>query len=81
MQEIHRIEGSEGDYKLTLTTKRNIQVCWVRTDRNVKKVAFFFSQHGDDLDDKASVSTIEEIGERIESLQYKLDLISLGISA
>ena len=73
MQEIHRIEGSEGDYKKNLTTKRNIQVCWVRTDRNVKKVAFNFSQHGDEWDDKASVGTIEEIGERIESLEYRLD--------
>lgn len=27
------------------------------------------------------MSTIEEIGERIESLQYRLDEISLGISA
>ena len=73
MQEIHRIEGSEGDYKHKIARRINIQICWVRTDRNVKKVAFYFSQHGDNQDDKASVSTIEEIGERIETLQYKID--------
>ena len=58
-----------------------MKFCWQRTDRKIKKVVFYFSEHGAELDDVASVSTIEEIGERIESLQYRLDEISLGIAA
>ena len=52
----------------------------MRLDRKIKKVTFLISQHGDNLEDKATVSTIEEIGERINALEYKLDEISMGIS-
>ena len=69
---MYKNEGSEGAWQHRITDKENVQVCFVRTDSKVKKVAFYFSQHGDGSEDTATVSTIEAIGERIEGLEDRL---------
>jgi len=56
-----------------------MKLCWRKLDRKSKKVNFLITQANAHLEDKATASTIEEVGERIEGLQFKLDEISLNI--
>mmetsp|Transcript_29612 Transcript_29612/g.36737 ORF Transcript_29612/g.36737 Transcript_29612/m.36737 type:complete len:110 (-) Transcript_29612:422-751(-) len=45
-KEITRILGSEGEHKFRINKTNDLDVCWVRTDRKIKKVTFMISQHG-----------------------------------
>lgn len=73
-KELRRIEKqADGDINIKLTNKSELNVCWQKTDRKSKKVNFIIQQHGANFGDKATVATIEDIGEKIEALQYKLD--------
>ena len=56
-----------------------IAVCWTKIDRKSKKVNFLINQNHT-WDQKATAETIEDVGNQIESLQYKLDEISMFIS-
>ena len=63
-KEIRRIEKeSEGAINLKLYNKAELTVCWQKLDRKSKKVNFIINQHGANFADKATVSTIEDIGE------------------
>ena len=63
-----------------MNTKDEIELCWQKLDRKSKKVNFLIAQQTLSLEDKATASTIEEVGSQIEGLQYKLDEISMNIS-
>ena len=58
-----------------------MDICWVKVDQKSKKLNFMINQSMSNLDQKASVDTIENLNEQIESLQLKLDRISLNIQA
>ena len=57
------------------------EVCWQKTDRKSKKVNFVIAQMNEHFGDKATADTIEEVGNQIETLQFKLDEISMNIAA
>ena len=54
-------------------------ICWKKLDRKSKKVSFIISQGKSSLEGKATADTIEDVGEQIEALQFKLDSISQNI--
>ena len=80
-QEIKRVEREAShEMSVTVYNRADLQICWQKYDRKSKKVNFIIRQHGQEASEKATVSTIEGVGEKIEALQYKLDQVSMGIA-
>ena len=67
--------------ELKATNKKEFVLCWQKLDRKSKKVNFLISQTNQHYEDKATASTIDEIGAQIENLQFKLDEISMNIAS
>ena len=59
--------------------KKDVELCWQKLDKKSKKVNFLIKQSNSHLEVKATEQTIEDVSERIEALQYKLDQISMNI--
>ena len=62
-EEKKRIEGdASGEMELKATTKKEFVLCWQKLDRKSKKVNFLISQTNQHYEDKATASTIDEVG-------------------
>ena len=69
-EETLAIVENESAYETSIkaTKKDDIQVCWAKLDRKSKKVNFVISQRTTISQEKATASTIEEVGAEIEGL-------------
>ena len=68
-----------GEVSIKALNKDDFLICWQKLDRKSKKVNFLISQGKSSLEGKATADTIEDVGEQIEALQFKLDSISQNI--
>ena len=53
---------------MRVTTRDDVELCWQKLDRKSKKVNFVISQRTVISQEKATASTIEEVGAEIEGL-------------
>lgn len=79
-QVIEEVIG-ERDTTLTLQNrgKSPVELCWSKADRKAKKVNFLVIQPSKDLSAKATLQTVDDLTDQIQSLQSKLDQISMNI--
>ena len=68
-----------GEVSLKALNKEDFKICWTKLDRKSKKVNFLISNGKSSVEGKATAETMEEVGEQIEALQFKLDSISQNI--
>ena len=68
-----------GEVSIKAHNKDDFLICWQKLDRKSKKVNFLISQGKSSLEGKATADTIEDVGEQIEAMQFKLDSISQNI--
>ena len=62
-EEKKRIEGdASGEMELKANNKKEFVLCWQKLDRKSKKVNFLISQTNQHYEDKATASTIDEVG-------------------
>ena len=68
-KELKVLEGVR-DFSEYLTVKSStpVELCWEKTDRKSKKVNFLVTMSGGLSNEKATVSTVEELTVKIEDL-------------